>query len=95
MTSLAILSIASWSRYTRSSMLDVLHQDYVRTAFAKGLHERRVIFVHVLKNILIPVITVVGFLMIDKSSVSGPPASGLSTAARFWSKRPESGGGLR
>ncbi|NOZ27077.1 MAG: ABC transporter permease [Chloroflexi bacterium] len=47
-------------RYTRSSMLDVIHQDYVRTARAKGLHGRVVIFRHALRNALIPVITLAG-----------------------------------
>lgn len=48
------------SRTTRSSMLDVLRQDYMRTARAKGANERRVILRHGLKNALIPIITVVG-----------------------------------
>lgn len=47
-------------RYTRSGMLDVIHQDYVRTARAKGLSERLVIFGHALRNALIPVITLAG-----------------------------------
>jgi len=47
-------------RYTRSSVLEVLGEDYVRTARAKGLAERRVIFVHALKSALIPVITAIG-----------------------------------
>lgn len=48
-------------RFTRSSMLEVLRQDYVRTAQAKGLAPARVILSHVLRNALLPVITVVGF----------------------------------
>ncbi len=59
-TSLAILSIAAWSRYTRSAMLDVLHQDYVRTAKAKGLPRRSVIYKHALRNALIPIVTLLG-----------------------------------
>jgi len=47
-------------RYTRSGMLDVIHQDYVRTARAKGLRERVVIYGHALRNALIPVITLAG-----------------------------------
>jgi peptide/nickel transport system permease protein len=47
-------------RLTRAQMLEVLRQDYVRTAWAKGLRERRVIVGHALRNALIPVITVVG-----------------------------------
>jgi peptide/nickel transport system permease protein len=48
------------TRITRSSMLEVLTQDYVRTARAKGLRERRVVIGHVLKNALIPTVTVIG-----------------------------------
>ena len=59
-TSLAVQSIAGWSRYVRSSMLEVLHQDFVRTAKAKGLPARRVTYRHALRNALIPVITLVG-----------------------------------
>jgi len=53
-------SLAFVSRLTRSSMLEVLRQDYIRTARAKGLSESKVIFKHALKNGLIPVITYVG-----------------------------------
>jgi len=56
---IAIGSIAAWSRYVRSSTLEVLGQDYVRTARAKGLQEQRVLTGHVLKNSLIPFVTVV------------------------------------
>jgi ABC-type dipeptide/oligopeptide/nickel transport system permease component len=48
------------ARYTRSTILDVIRADFVRTARAKGLHERRVVLVHVLKNALIPVLTILG-----------------------------------
>jgi ABC-type dipeptide/oligopeptide/nickel transport system permease component len=48
------------TRLTRSSMLEVIGQDFVRTARAKGLHGRRVVLHHALRNALIPVITVVG-----------------------------------
>src|SRR5229473_6088619 len=47
-------------RFTRSSMIEVLHNDYVRTAWAKGASWQRVIFIHALKNALIPVVTIVG-----------------------------------
>jgi peptide/nickel transport system permease protein len=57
---LTAFSVALIARMTRSSMLDVLHQDYVRTGRAKGLQERRIIFRHALKNAFIPVLTVVG-----------------------------------
>jgi peptide/nickel transport system permease protein len=52
--------IALIARITRASMLDVLSQDYVRTARAKGLGERPVLFVHALKNAAVPIVTVVG-----------------------------------
>lgn len=54
--------VASVTRITRSSMLEVIRQDYVRTARAKGLTERDIIWKHALKNALIPVITVVGYM---------------------------------
>jgi peptide/nickel transport system permease protein len=57
---IAIGSIAGWSRYVRSSTIESLEQDYVRTARAKGMDERRVLFGHVLRNALIPFVTVVG-----------------------------------
>jgi len=56
---LSLLYMAGWSRFTRASMLEVLRQDYVRTARAKGLIERIVITKHALRNALIPVITIV------------------------------------
>ena len=52
--------LATIARYTRSSMIDVIRSDYVRTARAKGLAQRKVILKHVLKNALIPVVTLVG-----------------------------------
>ncbi len=58
--SLAIQQIAAWARYMRSSMLEVLHQDYVRTARAKGLPGFRVLGKHALRNALIPVVTLLG-----------------------------------
>jgi peptide/nickel transport system permease protein len=58
--SLAVQQIAGWSRYVRAAMLEVLHQDFVRTAHAKGLPGRRVTFKHALRNALIPVITLIG-----------------------------------
>jgi peptide/nickel transport system permease protein len=56
---LSLLYMATWSRFTRASMLEVLRLDYVRTARAKGLIERIVISKHALRNALIPVITIV------------------------------------
>jgi peptide/nickel transport system permease protein len=58
---LSLLYMAGWSRYVRASMLDVLRQDYVRTARAKGLVERVVIVKHAMRNALIPLVTIVVF----------------------------------
>ena len=57
---LAAWSMAFISRQVRSNMLEVAHQDYIRTAWAKGLQERVVVLRHILKNGLIPVVTVMG-----------------------------------
>jgi ABC-type dipeptide/oligopeptide/nickel transport system permease component len=57
---LSVRRMASISRFTRSSMLDVLSQDYIRTARGKGLSERIVTFKHALRNGLIPVVTIFG-----------------------------------
>ena len=59
-TCLAFRFIAMITRQTRSNMLDVVHQDYIRTARANGLSEGRITFKHALKNALIPVITIIG-----------------------------------
>jgi peptide/nickel transport system permease protein len=56
---LSLLYMAQWSRFTRVSMLEVLRQDYVRTARAKGLREHAVIMRHALRNALIPLVTIV------------------------------------
>lgn len=58
--SMSIVSFASYSRYIRSTMLEVLSQDYIRTARSKGLHRSNIIFVHALKNASLPIVTVVG-----------------------------------
>jgi peptide/nickel transport system permease protein len=57
---LSILNVAGWNRFIRASVLEVMNQDYVRTARAKGLAERLVTFRHILRNSLIPVATLVG-----------------------------------
>lgn len=56
---LVIVTYASWSRYQRASMLDILNSDYVRLARAKGLSPRRVLVRHVMRNSLLPLVTVV------------------------------------
>ena len=55
---IATLSIGNYSRYTRSSMLETLRQDYIRTARAKGASRRRVVWKHALRNAMIPVVTI-------------------------------------
>jgi len=57
---LAVGTAARLSRITRSSMLEVLNQDYIRTAYSKGLSDRRVLYQHALRNALIPIVTVFG-----------------------------------
>ncbi len=57
---LALVSIASYSRYMRSSMIDSLAQDYIRTAKAKGFSQRAILFRHALRNSLIPMATLIG-----------------------------------
>jgi peptide/nickel transport system permease protein len=56
---LVLITYAAWSRYQRAAMLDVLNADYIRLARAKGLSPRRVLYVHALRNALIPVTTVI------------------------------------
>ncbi|MBZ2175841.1 ABC transporter permease [Schnuerera sp. xch1] len=58
---LIIANLASLVRYTRTSMLEVINQDYIRTARSKGLEEKVVIYKHAFRNALIPIITIVGF----------------------------------
>jgi peptide/nickel transport system permease protein len=57
---ISIMSVAAYSRYIRSQMLEVISQDYIRTAYAKGLPERMVIVGHALKNAALPLVTIVG-----------------------------------
>jgi len=59
-TVLGLWMTATWSRYTRSSVLEVIGQDYIRTARAKGLQSRAVLLRHTLRNALIPLITLAG-----------------------------------
>jgi peptide/nickel transport system permease protein len=84
-TSLAILGIAADSRFGRSSMLETLNQDYIRTARAKGLPEKTVVWKHALRNALIPLVTLwalnlsalLGGSIVTESIFSWP---GLGTA---------------
>jgi peptide/nickel transport system permease protein len=56
---LSLLYVAQWSRFMRSSMLEVVKTDYIRTASAKGLSQNAIIFKHAFKNALIPLVTVI------------------------------------
>ncbi|MDI9485674.1 MAG: ABC transporter permease [Bacillota bacterium] len=60
---LGLGSIASVARYMRASLLEVLNEDYLRTARAKGLRERIVIYKHALRNALLPILTLMGFML--------------------------------
>jgi len=62
-TALGIGGAAGIARYMRGSMLEVIHQDYIRTARAKGLSERNVVFKHALRNAMIPIITLLGLYL--------------------------------
>ena len=68
MLTLSILFVAGWSRYMRSSMIEVVKQDYIRTARAKGVSTISILLGHALRNAVIPLITVVA---IDFGSVAG------------------------
>ena len=73
---LCVVSFALYSRYMRASMLDVINSDYVRTARAKGLPEWRVITRHVVRNALIPVVTVAALNLgglLGGAGRGGPP----------------------
>jgi len=60
---LSLGGIANYSRYMRTEMLEVLGQDFVRTAYAKGLYQHSVLFIHALRNALLPLITALGGLL--------------------------------
>lgn len=59
-TVLVLINLASYVKYARASMLEVLSQDYVRTARAKGVSENKVVFKHALRNAMIPIVTIIG-----------------------------------
>ena len=84
--SLAVLTIAGFSRYMRSSMMEALTEDYIRTARAKGAGPSRVLFLHALRNALIPIITLLGLTLpaivggaIITETVFNYPGMGLLT----------------
>jgi peptide/nickel transport system permease protein len=88
---LAVFPIASTSRQTRSSVLDVMKQDYIRTAWSKGVGERVVIIKHALKNSLIPVVTlsgmglsmIIGGSVIDETVFNIPGMGRLAVQSVF------------
>jgi peptide/nickel transport system permease protein len=63
-TAITVVGIAGYMRYQRAAMLEVIRQDYIRTARAKGLSERVVIFKHAWRNALIPIITLMGYIFV-------------------------------
>jgi peptide/nickel transport system permease protein len=58
--SISFISLAAYSRYIRSTMLEVMSQDYIRTAKSKGLPRREIVLIHALKNASLPIVTIVG-----------------------------------
>lgn len=88
---LSAITIAAFSRYMRSSMMDALAEDYVRTARAKGAAEGRILFRHALRNALIPIITllglslpaIVGGAVITETVFNFPGMGLLTTQAAF------------
>jgi peptide/nickel transport system permease protein len=58
--SISVISFAAYSRYIRSTMLEVMNQDYIRTARSKGLPRRDIVMIHALKNASLPIVTIVG-----------------------------------
>ncbi len=90
---LAMYSIGLITRMTRASTLDVLVQDYIRTARAKGLREKAIVYRHVLRNVLIPVVTTVGLQFgallggaVLTESVFGWPGMGLLLVDSIFSR---------
>ena len=88
---LAASHLATYARYTRTALLEVLGQDYVRTARAKGLPERTVVLRHALRNALVPLVTIVGLQLpalfggsvFIETVFAWPGIGSLSVAATF------------
>lgn len=88
---LGTVNMAQITRYTRSSFLTVLRQDYVRTARAKGLRETIVLYKHALRNALIPVVTIIGLILprflggaaVTETVFSWPGLGSLAIAAAY------------
>jgi peptide/nickel transport system permease protein len=62
---LGLVQLAAWTRYIRGSMLEVIRQDFIRTASAKGLKERAILYGHAFRNALLPLVTLVGLSLPD------------------------------
>ena len=62
---LGVVQLAGWTRYVRSSMLEVIRQDFIRTAQAKGLRERAVLMTHAFRNAMLPLVTLIGLTIPD------------------------------
>ncbi len=94
---LAATTIASFSRYMRSSMMDAMAEDYIRTARAKGASNRRVLYGHALRNALIPILTLLGLSLpaivsgaLIVETVFNYPGMGLLTVqAAFNDRHPD------
>ncbi|MEE8568946.1 MAG: ABC transporter permease [Anaerolineales bacterium] len=87
-TTISIMSVAGYSRYVRSQMLEVINQDYIRTAYAKGLPERMVIMGHALKNAALPLVTIVGMdlpLLLSGAVVTESIFAWPGMGRLFWS----------
>jgi len=85
---ISIMSVAGYSRYVRSQMLEVINQDYIRTAYAKGLPERMVIMGHALKNAALPLVTIVGMdlpLLLSGAVVTESIFAWPGMGRLFWS----------
>ena len=80
MLTLSLAGIANYTRYLRTEALDVLSQDYVRTARAKGLREQTVVAAHVLRNALLPIVTALGGVLATLISGSAGGGAGLCLA---------------
>jgi len=88
---LAAITIASFSRYMRSSMMEAMTEDYIRTAKAKGAAPRRVLYIHALRNALIPILTLLGLsipaivsgALITETVFNYPGMGFLTTEAAF------------
>ena len=78
---LALVNVAVWSRYMRAATLEVLSQDFVRTAKAKGLPPTRVLMKHIVGNALVPMITLAGMQL--PTLLSGAPVTETTAQVRF------------